>query len=844
MFKNIYYNHRSNKIYLWETINGHSVKVEDDFENVYYMQDTTGMSDIKDIYGRPMVKKIQSSRDEIKNLKQLNIKLAESDIQPEVKYLQSRYKSLELKTNINDFNVCYIDIEIAGSNEFPKPEEAKYPINLITVKSSKTGEITTFGSEAYTGDSALINTYYHIPDETEMLAKFVRWFRKEKFDIITGWNVKRFDIMYIVNRLINLNGPESKIENLLSPINKLKQKRSGEWEIAGISILDYLELYKNFTFVTEESYTLQAIGMKVVNEGKIDLDGSINTIYKTDWNKFVDYNVQDVLLVEKIDSKKKFIELAITFCYQALIPLENVFSSIATIEGYILKYLHQKNLVMPDRQKNVQDWWVQEGHYKKRLPDGSYEYQNINSDNEIYESYVKGGYVEANPGFYKHVMSFDVTSLYPHMIIQYNISPETKVIKPTNFDDLIESEINQVYYKKDKKGILPEIVESIFNERKMFKEKMFTFKKGSDEYKYYDSQQHVRKILINSMYGVLINEYFHFYDLDNARAITRGGRVLIKYLSSNTNDWFHNYFHKIGPKLFPGSSSVKITKPLVSVCDTDSNYVCLDEIKEKYAKDMDFMQFAKIMEPLLHDFYEKILKIKADSKGMKQVIDFKREGIITKQFVLAKKKYLVELLQKEEDIYDPPKIVATGVEIKRSDTPAFCRKNIEIAVQDIFDNLDKEKNISLIKRTFKKFKLQKIDDIASIGSVKEYSKYAEPTSYYIKNGLKFKPGTPMRNKSAICYNYLVKTQKLPLMEVSNGTKIKYIRVDPINVVNNDAIAWVGNYPESFSNQFKINYEEQFEKTFLGVLNRMHLVLGWADSNGIQLKGNKLKGFMN
>ena len=255
---------------------------------------------------------------------------------------------------------------------------------------------------------------------------------------------------------------------------------------------------------------------------------------------------------------------------------------------------------------------------------------------------------------------------------------------------------------------------------------------------------------------------------------------------------------------------------------------------------MGYMEFCDKTEPFIEDFYEKILKVKADAKSMPQCIDFKREGRIIKQFVLAKKKYLTELLQNEDDVYDPPKLKATGVEIKRSDTPAFCRNWIEMAVRDIFEFNDKEKNIKLIKKIFKDFKKQPIDNIASIGSVKEYDKYAK--GHNITN---FKGGTPMRNKAAICYNHVIKSQKLPYMAIDNGTKIKYIRVNPRNIVKNDAIAWVGKHPPEFDKIFDIDYDEQFTKTFMGVLTRMHIVLDWCTrKHGIQLKTNKLGGFIS
>ena len=841
-FASIEYNFKSNKIHLWEYHNGQRVKVEEDFVNEYYVQCDPSDATHKDIYGTPMKKQTGKSKN-AQMLKDMGMRVAESDLPPEMKFLHQRYGELDNKPEMKDYNVAFIDIEIASEGEFPHPEQAKYPINLITVKSSRDGRVTTFGNQEYTGDSELVQDFYYVPDEERMMEKFIQWFRKQKFDIITGWNVLNFDMAYIFQRCINLTQSEE-LGKRISPVNRVKKKRNGEWSISGVSTLDYLELYKNFTFDTKVSYSLQAIGVEELNEGKVELDGSINDIWKTNWNQFVEYNIQDVLLVEKIDNKKKFLELAIVFCHQALIPFERIFSSISTIEGYMLRALHDENLVMPDRPSGVQDWWMQSKMYNVKQGDGSVYIQNNPPKDKgqlPIDRYVKGGYVEAKPGFYKHLMSFDITSLYPHMIIQYNISPETKVIKPTQSQidsgTLIESEINGVYYDKTKQGILPKIVQNIFNERKAFKKEMFQHRPGSKEYQYYDSQQHIRKILINSMYGVLINEFFHFYDVDNARSITRGGRTLIRYLSETTNDWVQSNFHKHGTKLFPGSEPQKITKHITALIDTDSNYLCLDEIKSKYAHQMNFMDFCDIMEPFLEDFFEKILQIRADKKGMPQVIDFKREGRIIKQFVLAKKKYLTLLQQNEDTIYEVPKLKATGVEMKKSDTPAFCRENIERAVADIFDNLDMDKNHKLIRQIYKQFKKQEIDKIASVSSVGKFN------DYNTKDIHKFKSGTPNHYKASICTNFLIKKYKLPYMEIAQGSKIKYIRVNDRNEVNNDAIAWIGNYPKEFADKFEIDYELQFEKTFLGVLNRMWVVLGWTDKKtGIKLKTSKLKSF--
>tara|TARA_R110001606_G_scaffold14319_2_gene60672 strand:+ start:11957 stop:14539 length:2583 start_codon:yes stop_codon:yes gene_type:complete len=858
-FTNIEYNYKSNKIHLWECYDGKRVKSEEDFVNEYYVQCNESEASVHDVYKTPMKLQVGGSKSEIQMVKESGIKVAESDIQPTIKYLQKKYHGANIKPDINNFNICFIDIEIAGEGEFPEPAEAKYPINLITVKSSKTGKVTTFGSNEYTGDSELLGDYYCIPDEERMLKKFAMWFRKQKFDIITGWNVLDFDMHYIFQRNINLSGSDD-INKAYSPVNRVKRsntkkkdKKTGrvtetiKWSVSGVSILDYLELYKNFTFDTKVSYSLQSIGVEECGEGKIELDGSINDIWKTNWNQFVEYNIQDVLLVELIDNKMQFMNLCITFAYKALIPFDKVTSAIATSEGIMLQSLHNRKLVMPDRKSGIVDWWIRDEMYKVPQENGSTYIQNRppkDKGNLPFDKYVKGGHVQANPGFYKHVLSDDVESLYPRMIEQYNISPETKVINPTQAQKdsgtLIESEINGIWYDKTEKGVFPEIISELFAIRKAYKQEMFKHKKGTVEYGEFQRLQHCYKIALNSIYGISINEFFHFYDVDNARAITRGGRVLIRYLSETTNDYFQSNFHKVGPKLFPGAEPQKLTKHITALIDTDSCYYCLDEIKSKYAHQMPFPEFAIIMEEFIGDFHKKILQIKADKKGMDQYINFEREGVITKMFILAKKKYLTELIQNEDDFFDPPFLKVTGVEIKKSDTPSFCREWIAKAVMDIFDNMDKDKNYKMIKKIYKDFVNQPIDKIASVSSAGKFNDYS--IGYDIN---KFKTGTMMHYKASMYTNHIIKEKKLPYMPISQGSKLKYIRTVKNNQYHAESIAWIGNYPEEFHNIFKPDYELQFKKTALGVLERMWIVLGWTDKKtGIKLKKSKLNGFLS
>lgn len=464
--------------------------------------------------------------------------------------------------------------------QFPKQDEAKFPINLISVHYSKEDQFYTFGIRPYTGDSPLVKNYHYCIDENTMIKEFIHHFRKKNVDILTGWNVMGFDVPYIINRCKNL-----KIEESLSPINIYKERRTGGYHIegggyviAGISILDGLELYKNFVYTKRERYSLQFIGQIELKKGKKDLEGTVNNEWKNNWNNFVEYNVNDVILCKEIEDKKKHIKLTIDFCYQALIPFDKIFSTISLVTGYMLRYLHERNIVFPDREHT--------GEKDKKFP---------------------GAYVMAKPGYYNWVVSFDVASMYPHLLMMYNISPETLVLNPENPEDYYSCPISKqktwetiegnfecggVYYRKDKKGVMAEIVSDIYQERKVFKKKGFiaeaiTQGRSLDDYsaklieavrtegdsaEYYDSQQKIRKILINSIYGCLGNEYFNFYNINNAIAVTLGGQDLIRYLSNSMNDYMKQNWHKIGPKLYPEFTGEwkTLTKDVVILVDTDS----------------------------------------------------------------------------------------------------------------------------------------------------------------------------------------------------------------------------------------------------------------------------------
>ncbi len=909
-FKRIHYDYYNNKIYHWYIDENGTTRREECHPPLeYYVQDNEKKSSITDIFGNPVIKKTSEDRRNIKFLKE-NFQTCELNISPEIAFLQKRYGNKELTFNINDFQVCTLDIEVASGYtgyskdhlisikkedktftstvydfeykvdrddylvfdeekekyvkfnkscyftnlEFPSPELAKYPINLISLHFSKQDKIYTFGLQEYTGSSDLVKNYIYCKDEKILLEKFILFFRKMKVDITTGWFSKSFDFPYIINRCKRLG-----IELSLSPVNEYREKSKqagyhvdgGGYEICGISTLDGLDLYKNFVYEKEVSYNLNDIGMKVVGEGKLQYAGSINDLWKYDWNTFVEYNIQDVILTRKIELKKRHIDLAINLCYRSLVPFEKVFSSVNLVTGSVIRHLHQNNMVLNDFPKRSK------------------------------ESKIPGAFCYAKSGYYKYAINFDVTSLYPHMVMMYNISLETLLKDVIDITDDIQvtplseyktwivkdgEEINVggIYYRKDKVGILPTITKEMFDQRVMYKNKQKIAEdlesnisieeiykkygqKKVDEIieagfksDYYDSQQLVRKIWINALYGCMTNEFFPMFSIENGMTVTLSGQELIKYLSNGFNDYINKEWSNLAKEFFNKDIQVFKNQEFTIINDTDSGYFHLEPLAKslgiEFKSNEEFEQFAiKCEKEIIQPFFNKILKEYADSYKAPNIIKFKRENIISKMIVLAKKKYAMEVINSEgKSFVDKPKIKIKGIEIIKTDTSLFSRKRLRELVDYIFETEDKDKVLSRIAEIKEEFMKQDIFDIAISKNAKEYTKWCKPTEEYIKEGMDYKLRIPMHIKAAQNYNYFVKRNNLPYQEIANGNKVKFVYVFENNLLNTYVIGFMGKFPDEFQKEFNIDYETQWEKSFVSIIQRFFDVLGWGKINSDNL----------
>ena len=405
----------------------------------------------------------------------------------------------QLKFNMDQMKIYTIDIEVACENGFPDVEASQEEMLCISIKDLATGKFITWG----TREAKVESEYRLFWTEQEMLEDFVKWWVSNTPDIITGWNCNLYDIPYICRRIERVLG--DKWQKSLSPWNKVNMRevyiqgrRNLAYDILGVSILDYLDLYRKFTYTNQESYRLEHIATVELGEGKLDHSEFENfkDFYTEHWQKFVEYNLKDVDLVHRLEKKMKLLELAVTMAYDAKVNFEDVYSQVRTWDTLIYNYLKERKICVPPRQESKKD-------------------------DKYAGAYVK----EPVPGLYDWVVSFDLNSLYPHLIMEYNISPETLV--PTRYpsisvDKILNDEItidseycvaaNGAQYRKDIHGFLPQMMQKIYDERKIYKKKMLIARSQYEktgnkalqaDISAFNNIQMARKIQLNSAYGAI-----------------------------------------------------------------------------------------------------------------------------------------------------------------------------------------------------------------------------------------------------------------------------------------------------------------------------------------------------
>ena len=738
-------------------------------------------------------------------------------------YILQEYPWDEMKFDMNQIRIFTLDIETGAENGFPDIETADQEILLISLKDSHTGRITVFGSRPYEATDPDVD-YLEFKTEVGLLKAFLHFWISNFPDVITGWNVQLFDIPYIIKRIERVIG--EKESKMISPWKSIlyreiyiKGRKQIAYDISGISCLDYLELYKKFTYTNQESYRLDHIcsvelGAKKLDHSEYD---TFKEFYTKNWKKFVDYNIIDVRLVDQLDDKMKLIELAITMAYDAKVNFEDVYSQVRMWDNIIYVYLSKRNVVIPPKHES-------------------------RKDNKYAGAYVK----EPTPGIYDWVVSFDLNSLYPHLIMQYNLSPETLKDHrhPTaTVDRLLNKEIelfdlcgqtlcaNGTYYDTNKRGFLPELMDKIYQERTIYKKRMLKAKQEYEKNPSTDLKKEIarcnniqmaRKIQLNSAYGAIGNEHFRYYRLEIAEAITMSGQLSIRWIQNHMNEYLNKLL------------STK-EEDYVIASDTDSIYLNLGPLVDKFfiAKSGDKAAIVSILDKIcqekLEPFIESSYQELADYvSAYDQKMSMKRENIADRGIWTAKKRYILNVWDSEGVRYKEPKMKIMGLETARSSTPAYFRDKLYAAFKIIIGKTNDEL-IDFINGVRTETRERHYSDVAFPRGVNNLAKYRHPTEIYQK-------GTPIHVRGALLYNHYVRKYKVenkhPLIQ--EGEKIKFMYLKTPNPIHENCISFFGELPKELGLEKYVDYQTQFEKSFLEPLKNVLQCIGWTHEKTITI----------
>ena len=735
-------------------------------------------------------------------------------------YIADTYKG-DITWDLDKILMVTIDIEVQCSNGFPDPKAADEEMLSITIKNHQNKKIVVWGVGKFTTNRDDV-TYIECESEVHLFKEFLIFWEKHQPDIVTGWSSEFFDIPYLCNRIKKLFG-EDELKRLspwrsVQPREVYKMGRNHQtYNIQGVAALDYIDLYRKFTYTAQESYRLDHIAKVELGESK---DGNpydtFSEWYQKDFQSFIEYNIQDVEIVDKLEDKMKLIELCLTMAYDAKVNYTDVLGSVRYWDVLIYNYLRNKNIVIP---------------------------QKVN--NEKVEQF-EGAYVkDPQVGMHKWVMSFDLSSLYPHLIMQYNISPET--LLPSKKQDglvnkILEGKItnktkhcmtpNGAFFRKDKRGFLPELMENMYNDRVKYKKLMLQAEQEYENTKdkkllkdiaRYNNIQMAKKISLNSAYGAIGNNWFRYFDLLVATAITTSGQLSIRWIEKALNV----YLNKI-------LNTEKVDYVIAS--DTDSVYITFEKLvdnvfdegtgTEKIVNFLDSVAKEKL-EPFINNSYT-LLAQEMNAYDQKMVMD--REVIADKGVWTAKKRYILNVWDSEGVRYKEPKLKIMGIEAVKSSTPAPCREKIKEALKIIMDGDEKMLN-TFIQEFRKEFMTLSPEEIAFPRSCNGVKKFTGESSL-------FASGAPMHVKGAILYNHLIKKNKLSgkYPYIQEGDKVRFVNMKQPNIYQSSAFSFITFFPKELDIRDRIDYDVQFTKSFVEPLKFITEKMNWLIDNSYGTQG--------
>jgi DNA polymerase elongation subunit (family B) len=750
-------------------------------------------------------------------------------------YISDEYRG-EIVHDKDLISIINIDIETDTVDGFPDPEIAQSPVTTITMKHNDIYWVfgyTCDRVDAKHNHGKFTTTrkdvrYIHCADEKDMLVKFVGLWREFDPDIVTGWNVQFYDIPYLVNRLARVY--DAKYSKMLSPWRHISTRTAviyGREQTAitltGICILDYMEMYKKFTYTQQESYRLNHIAHIELDKKKVDYSefGSMNDFYEMNYQKFIEYNIEDVAIVDDLDAKMGFIDMVLALAYSAKVNFNDTFAQVRMWDTMIYNHLREGNIVLPPK-----------AHASKDL--------------QYTGAYVK----EPIVGMHEWVVSFDLNSLYPHLIMQYNISPETLLPKESDWpfvtiDSLLAKDVdltslpdlnmtvtpNDEYFRTDKRGFLPEMMEMLYTERKKYKGMMIEAQKKlevcgpherkalKDEVARCDNIQLARKVQLNSAYGALGNQYFRFYDIRQAEAITKSGQLSIRWIENRVNGYLNTLLKTDDVDYIIASDTDSIYAnlgPLVSKVMPE------DATKERIVDFLDTVSEEKLI-PFIDGCYKELANY-VNAYDQKMIMS--REVIADKGVWTAKKRYILNVHDSEGVRYTEPKLKMMGIEAVKSSTPEVCRGKIKAGMK-IMMNGTQEEMIDFIDEFRREFVALDPESVATPTGVNGIEKYLDAVK-----------GIPVHVRGALIYNRLLREHKLTRTheDIRDGDKIRWVYLKQPNPLHEMCISFSGSLPSQFGVEDYIDCDRQFTKTFLDPMKSILDKMGWTTEHVSTLEG--------
>jgi len=838
MYRNVYYDNREQVVHLWTWDElGKPIKVESSYEPYLYIE-SSHFCDATSIFNTSLKKvKFKNQFERNKFLKDTPIKRIFHNLSCEQEFLLSTYKDEVGKPEslINPLKVFWLDIETYSPDEFPHPEIAKDPINLITIYDSSKNHFYTWGQKPYKPKIKNASYFCH-PKEHELLNSFLTFWENNTPDVLATWNGEGFDVPYIMNRLANVLGKDSQLR--LSPVHSIFYRENvglnkfgkpiNRWYIRGVSNIDYLQVYVTFSRGDRESYSLNYIGEYEEVGSKTNYkSSSLASLSVEDWETFVDYNIQDVNLLVKLDEKLKYMNLVRTLSYNGFIPFEQALGKVSMITGAVAHQALLQGYVIPTfKNEGLRDEYV-------------------------------GGYVhEPERGLSKSVVSYDANSLYPNTIITLNISPETKIGKIVSVEDntytirtanekivslseekflrfvekekLSVSKYNVLYTQKFK-GVVPNLIDRLYTQRVEANRKIDELEKelkndNSEEDKIikdkilnFDTLQGVYKLVLNSIYGVFAQKYSPLFDIDHSASITLTGQAVAKQASEIVYQFAKN-------SGFEGDK-----KHIYKYGDTDSCYFSIQPILDIQKINLldDSQKVTKSAKNIIDqiDSYinSEITKwAVSELKSTDPRFVFKQEAICDNALFMEKKRYILHIAEiKGKKPSKPFKYV--GVEVARSSISKTIKGLIKNVIENIMSGCDRKTSNEIYRKCFEEFSNLNVGDVSIRSKISDYEKQEAKLDDKGNIG----KGTPLHAKSAIHFNHLLKHLKLENVyePIGSGMKIKYFYAAR-NAYNYKSMAFLHDYPAEFNEIVKVDYSMMFDKMVKPPIESVYEAVGW------------------